>query len=524
MRTATVSSRMTRLIVRLTLGLALAHGVSGAAPARADYDPSDPAQAAAYAAARELGARAFEYGEPLLNMERTFRTQTSVDVDDGRGNGPVNQFAHLRHLADPLDQTVVSPNHDTLYSIAWLDLSKQPIVLSTPSIDRWHVVPLYTPYQENFANIGSPELAYPDGDYVITPPGWRKKLPDGLRQIESPYDRVWIIGRTLILGPDDEPTVHAIQDQYTLTPLHEWNERNAHSRTLTPVQKRKPHSLLTRRPADTELNVATVPGTAPGDDPLAFYDALGEALRRFPPPAADQPLLDELAAVGVGPGLRTSKILQRKRDAAIMHGLRDGIAAGQARVTQALLTLFQGGFNAHNGWLVAATGSYGTDYALRAIVSRIGLGAPTADIAVFPFAQTDRLGAPLTGATRYVAHLPAGMLPPPVDGFWSLTLYDAQQFFVPNPIDRYVLNDRSDVNYNADGSLDLYLQPTMPSDPEQAKNWLPTPAGGFTLLFRLYGPKLEAVPGILSGERWQAPTILPCLASGVTAAGWACAE
>ena len=182
--------------VGLALASALLVGTAGLASA--DY-------ASDYQKALDLGTQAYVYGVPLLDMARTFQTQTSVNVPDGRGDAPVNQFSHIRHLADPLDRTVVAPNHDTLYSIAWLDLTPQPIVIHVPfQPDRFHVVPLLSPYQENFANIGSPAAALPDGDYLITPPGWRGRLPDGLRQIESPYDRVWIVVRTLVGGPEDE--------------------------------------------------------------------------------------------------------------------------------------------------------------------------------------------------------------------------------------------------------------------------------------------------------------------------------
>jgi hypothetical protein len=490
--------------VGLALASALLVGTAGLASA--DY-------ASDYQKALDLGTQAYVYGVPLLDMARTFQTQTSVNVPDGRGDAPVNQFSHIRHLADPLDRTVVAPNHDTLYSIAWLDLTPQPIVIHVPfQPDRFHVVPLLSPYQENFANIGSPAAALPDGDYLITPPGWRGRLPDGLRQIESPYDRVWIVVRTLVGGPEDEVNVEAIQDQYSLTPLNKWG-------------KNKPYTPKPPKYEDTTVDTATIPGTQPGEDPLDFFDALGSELARFLPPAADLPLLKQLVQVGVGPFLQPGEWpLSKFLSQGTKDGLRAAVAAGKAKVNQDLLALFQAGFAAHNGWLVSATGIYGTNYTLRAIVDLIGLGAPTSDMAIYPFAQTDRLGARLTGANRYVAHLPPSLLPPPVDGFWSLTMYDANQFFVPNPIDRYLLNDRSDLHYNADGSLDFYIQTDAPADPEQEKNWLPAPTGPFNLLFRLWGPKPEAIPGILDGTGWKAPTILPCLPTGFTATGWACAS
>ena len=495
--------RVRRTLEQLAVAVALAGALLGG---RSNCALAD--DATEQAAALDLGTKVYVYGVPLLNMDKTFRTQTSVNVSDGRGNGPVNQFSHARHLANPEDHTVVAPNHDTLYSIAWLDLKKQPIVLHVPDVpDRFYIMELLSPYEENFANVGTPTTGNLAGDYAITGPRWKGKLKPGLTEIKSPYDRVWVLGRTLIRGTEDEPAVQALQDQYTLTPLKKWGK------AYTPKAPKKP---------DTEVNQATIPGTQSGDDPIAFFDALGVALKQFPPPAADQPLLDQLKTVGVGPKLRPSK--NKKLSAATLQGLRDAVAAGKAAVNQALAQMLGSSLPTHNGYLVGATGTYGTDYASRAVVDQIGLGAALPTVALYPFAITDRNLAPLSGANRYVAHLPASMVPPPVYGFWSFTMYDSNMFFVPNAIERYVLNDRSDLHYNADGSLDFYFQTTAPTNPDQLKNWLPTPSGAFRVMFRLWGPDADAIPGILDGTGWQAPTIQPCDASGRTAAGWGCAR
>jgi len=489
--------------LRLGVALALTGALLGACvgTARAD-DITDRAEAL------DLGTQAYVYGVPLLDMAKTFKTQTSVNVSDGRGNGPVNQFNHARHLADPLDRTVVAPNHDTLYSLAWLDLKSQPIVLHVPDVpDRFYVMELLSPYTENFDNLGTPTTGNHAGDYAITGPRWKGTLKPGLTEIKSPYDRVWIAGRTLIRGVEDEPAVQALQDQYTLTPLKKWGK------PYTPKAPKKP---------DTTLNQATIPGTQSGDDPIAFFDALGDALKQFPPPAADQPLLDQLKTVGIGPKLHPSK--NKQLSAGTLQGLRDAVAAGKAQVNQALAKLIASSLPTHNGYLVGSTGTYDTNYTSRAIVDQIGLGAPLPTMALYPLALTDRNLATLSGANSYVAHLPASMVPPPVYGFWSVTLYDSSMFLVPNSIDRYVLNDRSDLHYNADGSLDFYLQAAAPTNPDQLKNWLPVPSGAFRIMVRLWGPDAAAIPGILAGTGWQAPTILPCDASGRTATGWACAQ
>jgi len=169
------------------------------------------------------------------------------------------------------------------------------------------------------------------------------------------------------------------------------------------------------------------------------------------------------------------------------------------------------GFEAHNGYLIAPTGNYGTDYRLRAMVTRVGFGALPPEQAIYPLAQTDRTLSPLTGDKRYVLHIPAGQFPPvSKKGFWSMTLYDLNGFLIPNPIDRYLINDRTDLHENPDGSVDIYIQSTEPTDPAQAQNWLPSPAGQrFRLLWRLYAPKPKQVEGVLAGTGWQAPAVTP---------------
>jgi hypothetical protein len=314
---------------------------------------------------------------------------------------------------------------------------------------------------------------------------------------------VWVIGRTYIKNAADTKNVVRIQNEYSLTPLDKWGT------SYTPPRSKHPN----RRSRQYR-----VPGTEPGANPLAFFDALGEQLRAFAAPAADRPLLRQLATVGIGPGEHPSA---SKLDAATRRGLHDAVAAGAAQVSRDLQKAFVAGALKDNGWLVARTGRYGTDYATRALVDKIGLGAPVSSLAIYPFTITDRNLHPLTGASRYVAHFSAKDLPFPARAFWSMTLYDSNGFFVPNKARIYLINNRSNVHYNADGSLDIYVQTAAPSSALQRRNWLPSPAGrAFRLIMRLYKP--TDVAGILSGTSWQPPTVLPCLAGGLTSAGVAC--
>ncbi len=488
-----------------------------AATAQAAYDPSDPAQKAQYDATLPLAERAYQYGMPVLNMDRTFRASTSVNVPNGRGGGPVNLFSPFRKLADARDRTVVAPNADTLYSMAWLDLSHGPLVIHTARpTRRFHVLELVSPWQDNFANIGSPPRSRPDGDTLVTGPRQHIKTPRGMRRISSPYDRAWVIGRTYINGASDLAATRRVMNTYRIVPLRRFDPKH-------------PYAYSPRKPkrADRKQNDAHVPGTGPGEDAATFFDALGDQLKRFPPPARDRPILGELAALGIGPGLHP--VAGGKLTDAQVAALRDAVKGGPGKVTSALLRRYLADFDKLNGWLIGRTGSYGTDYELRALVDQYGLGAPQPEVSVYPLTLFDRDRAALTGTKRYVAHFPAGTLPPPVKFFWSITLYDNDGFFVVNPLNRYLRNDRSGLVRNADGSTDVYIQPDQPSNAAQSTNWLPSPQPtakqtGFRLMIRLYGLSKNGIRGVLDGTGWHAPTVLPCGPDNRTSRGVACAS
>ncbi len=491
-----IAHRSYRLVVAaLVAGAALVVGAPANADAQSDYETG-------YA----LGSKAYEYGIPLLDTGRIYRTATSVSKSDGRGDAPVNRFSHARKLARPEDRTVVAPNHDTLYSVAWLNLARRPQVLHVPRMHRFFAFELVSPWTENFRNISTATGDSRGGDFAIVGPDFHGKLPDGVRRIRSPYDRVWLIGRTLIKDESDADRVNRIQNSYRLQPLSSYGSRY------------KPPQI---KPVDTTVDQATIPGFGPGEDPLDFYGALGREMKRFPPPPADQPLLDELRTIDVGTGLDPAT--DPSLSAETLRGMRDAVTKGPDNIQAKILAAFLEQFEQHNGYLIGDIGHYGTDYELRAMTDKIGVGALKPKIAIYPFAQTARDRTPLTGARRYVLHIPSSRLPIPARGFWSLTLYDSQTFLFANPFDRYVINDRSDLHYNPDGSVDLYVQQDPPSDPDQFRNWLPAPPDGFRLIWRLYDTG-AARQGILDGTGWQPPAILGCDAQGTAADGTRCAS
>lgn len=464
--------------------------------------------------ALSLGLEAYEYGVPLLDSERIYKSITSVTVPGEFGSAPANQFSHFKTLATEQEGCVVAPNADTLYSIAELKLS-QPLVMHVPSADRFSVAELLSPYTENFALIGTDGAGFlPPGDYVIAGPSdlAGSEEVDGLKVIHSPYDRVWVIGRTLVESAADLPNAQAIENARKLVPLRKWVKLGLSYEPKTPGR------------IVTTPKCFKIPGTEAGKNPLPFWKALGKALVQFPPPEADAPLLARLAAVHIGPGMAPTSA---NDSAGTLKGLSEAVQLGPAQVQADAKEAIVAGFAAHNGWLVGDVGHYGTNYRLRAVVDKLGVGAPTPNQAIYPLALTDRNGTLLNGsATRYVVHFGAGDFPMPVMGFWSLTLYNSEGLFVANPLNRFTVGDRSNLQFNPDGSLDVYVQPAEPSGEAQQDNWLPAPAGAFHMILRLYGPFEESIPQILAGGAggWQPPTILPCLPSGKTAAGSACAE
>lgn len=465
--------------------------------------------------ALSLGLEAYEYGLPLLDSERIYKSITSVTVPGEFGSAPVNQFSHFTKLATEQEGCVVAPNADTLYSIAELKLNSQPIIMHVPSTDRFSVAELLSPYTENFALIGQDGVGFlPPGDYAIAGPGQLEGVEEteGLKVIRSPYDRVWVIGRTLVKDPADLPNAQATENARKLVPLKKWAKYG-----LSYVPK-TPGKIV------TEASCGTIPGTQVGKNPLPFWKALGKALKQFPPPEADAPLLARMATDHIGPGMSPTAA---NESAGTIKGLSEAVQLGPAQIQADAKEAVVAGFAAHNGWLVGDVGHYGTNYRLRAVVDKLGVGAPTPNQAIYPLALTDRNGTLLNGAaTRYVVHFPASDFPMPVMGFWSLTLYNAEGLFVANPLNRFTVGDRSNLHFNGDGSLDVYVQSAEPAGEAQQDNWLPAPAGSFHMIMRLYGPFEEAIPQILAGGEagWQPPTILPCLPSGKTAAGSACAE
>jgi hypothetical protein len=320
---------------------------------------------------------------------------------------------------------------------------------------------------------------------MIAGPGQQgSKTPTGAQRLDVDYSRIWIIGSTQLKGPDDVAKVNKIQDGYTLTPLSKYGT------TYTPAAPSHPETSVTKYQMPTGVE---------------FFDALGQQLADFPPPARDDAELRKLAEVGIGPGMSPSK--DSKLSSETVRGLADAVAAGPAQIKADTQKLFAQGFVRSNGYLLGGFGTYGTDYRLRAVISQIGLGAFVPDQAIYAMSWSDRDKRALSGSMRYVLHMQD---PPPTREGWSLTVYDLHGALVSNPLDRYAFSSSSQLERNPDGSIDFYLQSSEPTSPVQARNWLPTPSGqGFEVAWRLFAPEPGKMAGILDGSGWQPPPVQP---------------
>lgn len=479
-----------RIVLALAAAAALAACSTGA-PGGATGAPGSPTPtSAAYQKAYSIGLDAYVYGLPLLVTDATYRTMTSVDVPQG-AFGPVNRFNDVRTPNTSSSTAVVAPGATSLSSIAWVDLRDEPQVLHVPKVTGHDfVLALVDPYTEDEGDLGTAS-ATPPGDYVLLDPTQRGvAVPAGTHRLPVDYSRIWIIGSTQLHGPSDVAAVDRIQDGYTLTPLSRFGTR------WTPPTPTDPRTTVTQHGVPTGLE---------------FFDRLGDQLSLFPPPTADAPTLARFSSVGIGPGMRPSTDVTLSADT--VRGLTDAVAAGPAQVRADTQRLVAADAPVHHGYLLGGFGSYGTDYAERAVISQVGLGAFLPQQAIYAMAWSDAAGATLDGSSAYALHL----VPPPTREGWSLTLYSDAGALLAVPGGRNALTDSSSLARNADGSVDLVLAPTAPASAAQQANWLPTLAGqGFEVAWRLFAPQPAAVDGILDGSGWQPPAITPAASSPPT--------
>ena len=404
----------------------------------------------------------------------------------------MNTFTSVQEYPPANFKGVVRVNFDTLYSIAWLDLTKEPMIVSAPNTDgRYYLLPMLDMWTDVFASPGWRTTGTQAGNFVVTPPGWRPdlrdrfidefRLPKDTQRIEAPTPFVWIIGRTKTDGPPDYDAVHKIQAGYKVTPLSEWGK------TPKPVEVKIDPTVDMKTPPKVQVD------TMPADK---FFAYAAELLKVNPPHITDEPIIAQMRKIGIESG---KSFDMAKVNPAIRNALSGAPEEGQKLMEWKLPTLAR----VVNGWSMNTDtmGVYGNYYLKRAIIAQAGLGANLPEDAVYPINLADETGKPLDGANKYSLHFDKNGMPP-ASAFWSVTLYDPEGFQVANSLNRFAVSSWMPFKYNADGSLDLYFQNENPRKDKEV-NWLPAPKGGFNLTMRIYAPKSEALTG-----KWNPPPVM----------------
>lgn len=413
---------------------------------------------------------AYVYTFPLVLMDATETSATNTE-EAATEKAPVNQFIHSVALADAQFKTVVTPNVDTIYSQVWYDLSEEPMVYELPETDRFCKVQVLDGWTNTAAVLDKA------GAYAITLSTWEGELPEGVTRIDVPTSMAWSITRIILSGEEDLPNVYAIQEKMKLMPLSDYISGDTYEPPRGSYSEENDYI-----PVDKVLSM----------DPITFFNKANELMVKNSPAAADKEMLEKIAAVNIGPGMEF--------DTSVLTG--DVAENWKTMLTEIQLKLIKEGqkFSKKLGqwdYFGEPIGDFNTEYAYRALVALAGLGANTVEVALYPKIEQDADGNTLTGEKSYILHFES--YPQVLEGgFWSVTAYGDDDFLIDNPIDRYCINDRSDLKVNDDGSVDVILSKDAPED---TTNWLPVDNGGFHLYMRIYTPDMDAL------ETWTAPTI-----------------
>lgn len=434
------------------------------------------------------GVEAYIYGYPLVTMEMTRRVMTNVEKPEGT-RAPMGQFVRMREYPTAEFRDVTAPNADTLYTTAWVDVGKEPWVLSLPDADdRYYLFPMLDAWTEVFQVPGKRTTGTGPQKYAITGPGWKGTLPAGVIEYKSPTSIVWLLGRIYCTGtPEDYAAVHKLQDEISIVPL------SSYGKPFTPTAGEVDPNLDMKTAVREQVNALSA------DE---YFNLLAKLMKDNPPAVGDSAILAKMAKLGIVPGQpfdgsrlgpvakEAFSTVPKLANEKIMLWMKEGILAGDMKL--------------EHGWLFTTkTGEYGANYIQRALVTAIGLGANRPQDAVYPTSEGPDILESYSGAKKYVMHFPKGQLPP-VQGFWSLTMYDQDYFFVQNPINRQSISARQPLKPNADGSVDLYIQHESPGA-DRESNWLPAPKDKFILMLRLYWP-IETAPSIIDGT-WKIPQV-----------------
>jgi len=465
--------------------IALASWVFTSAQAQTSVTPTETSIGSQKASittqeARQLAEEAYIFAYSMLENYKTMYAQ-AVNENLPTFGATFNQFSHRRQLLNPEFTEVVAPNNDTLYSMAWLDLGTEPVVLSLPEFPdkRYYVFQIVDMYAFNVEYIGARTTGYQPGRYLFAGPGWHGSIPkgiDGVRRTEGRY--LFLLGRTAAKGPEDLPAVNALQDQYTLTPLHAYLGQPA------------------PEPAPTPAFPAYDPKRAASIEFINYFNFL---LGQIVPGPDERPLLEKWARIGVQPGKAFDPATLAPD---VRKAVAEGVAAAHEKIKAESLKV---GRNINNWTLIAEGFGYrsmvGGKDLMRAAANTVGIYGNNPEEAYNFSGAKDNAGEALDASKHdYVLHFKT---PPPVQAFWSVTMYKhPEMLLVANPIKRYSIGDRTPgFAPNVDGSVSIYVQHDSPG-PDKESNWLPAPNGPFVLALRIYWPEQDILHG-----KWQPSAI-----------------
>jgi hypothetical protein len=444
-------------------------------PVRPDSEPA------------QIALDAYVYGYSLITTDVTRVQMSNVDKIEGM-RAPTGQFANIKRYPPADFRGVSAPNADTLYSVAWLDLA-EPQVFSHPDMgQRFYLFEMTDLWMTDFDSPGTRTAGGKAASYLITGPGWAGAVPAGMKQIKCATRYMVILGRTYADGTDQDYTaVNALQAQYKIVPLSAYGKSYAYQ--MPPVDP-NPGFSMTDAPQKVILDM----------DTSTYFNMMARLMGGAAPPAPeDAPMLARMAKIGLVPG---QPFDMAKLEPAVQTALKDLGKAGLQHIEANKNSLGA----IVNGWVVTkGLGVYGTDYMKRAVVAAFGWPANLPQDAVYPYTEIDREGRPLSGTNKYTLTFAKGETPP-VNAFWSITMYEIDKgwWFVPNPLNKFTVSPRNDLKYNPDGSLTLYFQNESPGKDKEA-NWLPAPTGDFIPMLRMYWPK-ETDPSINNGT-WKPPPV-----------------
>jgi len=434
--------------------------------------------------AKAIAEEGFIYGLPIV-MNYAVMYEYSVDKNSGQYKAPFNQINNEARVFTYKDTAIVTPNSDTPYSLLWLDLRAEPMVLSVPNVEksRYYSVMLCDGNTFNYGYIGSRATGSEAGDYMVVGPNWQGATPPGIKKVFQSSTQFSIAAyRTQLFDPADMPNVVKVQAGYKAQPL----------------------SAYLKQPAPPPAPPINFPKIDKEMVKKNFFEYLDFALQFAPAGPEERGIRDRLARIGVGPGKTFSfKDLPLEHKLEIGLGMKDG----EEKVEKYL-----SGAKSINGWTITSLFGdrlfFSGDWLKRAAAAKGGIYGNDAVEAVYPLAKTLANGEVLDGSKHnYTLTFAAGEFPP-VDAFWSVTMYDGKtQLLIENPINRYLINAPMvpGMKKNADGSLTLYIQNKSPG-PDKEANWLPAPDGSIYLVMRLYWPKATPPSILPAGEgTWKPP-------------------